>query len=309
MDKLSSEQLGIVSKYIDKLYEFTDGSGQYGGSATYIRYPQNSIGTVVDKELGFDFDATTFYHEYGHFVDNIVSREQGNFSWTYDSDKTNVDEDALSSFNEILKEGGGNKPIKDFKRLERGQVQAFYNGLAKITGKDQLWLPKTRKDFGYVGQPYKPTYTPEQSKKLFGEASYERSLVLWDEYNKGVEAYQKAEADGTNANALKKLDEYGKRAEEHNKPYRAQMQRYAIVTDFFGLYTNNRIDPYNNGYHGHKGAYNKTMKAQTETWAEYFSFKMTNDTKGLEIMKKYLPKTYDAFEDKYNKLKEIKQNG
>jgi hypothetical protein len=40
---------------------------------------------------------------------------------------------------------------------------------------------------------------------------------------------------------------------------------------------------------------------QVETWAEYFSFKMTNDDVGLGMMKKYLPNTYKAFEEKYNK--------
>ena len=70
------------------------------------------------------------------------------------------------------------------------------------------------------------------------------------------------------------------------------------------MYSNNRIDPYKNGFYGHKGTYNKTMATQSETWAEYFSFKMTNDKKGLDIMKKYLPKTYQAFEKKYNELKE-----
>ena len=305
-NRLSSEQLSIVSKYIDKLYEFTDGSGLYGGSATYIKYPQGSVGSKLDQELGFDFEATTFYHEYGHFVDNIVSREKGNFVWTYDSDTTNVDEDALNSFNEILKEGGGDKPIKDFKRLERGQVQAFYKGLAKLTGKDQIWGPKGRKEFGYINEPYKPTYTPERNRQLFGEYAYEHSKLQWEQYYKDYEMWQKAEKNGDNAAAIKRQEEYNKKAEEHNRPYEAQLQRWVIVTDFFGLYTNNRIDPYNNGYRGHRATYNKTMNAQTETWAEYFSFKMTNDTKGLDIMKKYLPKTYEAFEQKYNALKETK---
>ena len=35
---------------------------------------------------------------------------------------------------------------------------------------------------------------------------------------------------------------------------------------------------------------------------EYFSFKMTNDTKRLEIMEKFFPKTYKEFEEKYSKL-------
>ena len=303
LDKLSSEQLGIVSKYIGRLYEFTDGSGQYGTGGGYIRYEQNSNGKGLAKELGYDFDACTFYHEYGHFVDNMIGKDTTGYNMKYDSVTVSVHEDALSCFNELVKIGGGTE-LKDLSRIKREQYQAFYKGMAKVTGKDQLWLHKNKTDFGYIREPYKPTYTPERAKELFGDYAYDNAVKLWEKYNQDYGAWQKAEADGTNLRAEEKQKQYLKEMEEHNAPIHNNLERCSILSDFFGLYTNNKINLHKDGYWGHGGSYNKFHAVQTETWAEYFSFKMTNDTKGLDIMKKYLPKTYQAFEDKYNKLKE-----
>ena len=304
LDKLSSDQIGIMAKYADKLYEFTNGSGQYGTGGGYIRYEQNSNGNTLDKELGFDFEATTFYHEYGHFIDNMVAKDKTGIYTKYDSTEVNVNEDALYSFNEIMKLGGLSQPLKDLSRITRDQYQAFYKGIAIATGKDKLMPYKSRVDFGYVREPYKPTYTPEKSRELFGEYGYENSLKLWQEYNKNYEAWQMAEKDGTNAKAIQKQKEYEAKMYEHNKVIDANLRRCSIITDFIGLYTNNKINLYKEGYFAHKGSYNKSHNAQGEALAEYFSLKMTNDTKGIEIMKKYLPKTYDAFEKKYNALME-----
>lgn len=41
-----------------------------------------------------------------------------------------------------------------------------------------------------------------------------------------------------------------------------------------------------------------------ETWAEYVSYKMTKDNKGLSMIKEYLPKTYKKYEEIYSTLKE-----
>ena len=166
-----------------------------------------------------------------------------------------------------------------------------------------LWQYKAKREFGYVDEPSKPYQTPEQARQRYGEYSYQMEVERWERYNQQMKAFQEAEANGTNAEALKKHNQYLNDMREHNKPLDAQRERYTIITDFMGMYSNNRIDPNKNGFFGHKATYNKTMAVQSETWAEYFSFKMTNDTKGLDIMKKYLPKTYEAFEQKYNALK------
>ena len=303
-EKLSTEQMGIISKYADRLFEYTNGSGQYGTGGGYLRYDQLSNGTGLSKELGYDFDATTFYHEYGHFIDNMVAKDKTGLNMKYDSVEVKVDEDALYCFNEMLKLGGGTQPLKDMGRIKREQYQAFYKGMAKATGKDQLWKAKSATDFGYIREPYKPSYTPEMAKRLFGDAGYENTVKLWDKYKQDYATWQKAESDGTNTAAKQKLKEYMNQMFEHNTPIKNNLERCSILTDFFGLYTNNKINLHQSGYFGHGGTYNKWHKVQEETWAEYFSLKMTNDTKGLAIMKKFLPKTYDAFEKKYDALKE-----
>ena len=303
LDKLSTEQMGIISKFADRLQSFANGSGQYSTGGGYVRYEVDSNGRGLAKELGYDFDAVTFYHEYGHFIDNMVAYDKTGTNIKYDSVEVSVHEDALNCFNDLIKLGGGTKPLKDMGRINREQYQAFYKGIAKATGKDQLWQYKNRSEFGYIKEPYKPTYTPERSRELFGEYGYENAVKLWDRYKKDYEAWQTAEKDGTNANAIQKQKEYEAKLEEHNKPIKNNIERCAILTDFFGLYTNNKINLHKEGYWGHGGSYNKWHSVQSETWAEYFSLKMTNDTKGLDIMKKYLPKTYSAFEEKYNALK------
>ncbi len=304
LDKLSSEQIAIISKYADRLHSYSNGSGQYSTGGGYLRYDQTSNGDGLDKELGFDFDATTFFHEYGHFIDNMVGEDKTGYSIKYDSSTVSVHEDALNCFNDFLKLGGGTEPLKSMDRIKREQYRAFYKGLAKATEKDQLWAHKSLTEFGYVKEPYKPSYTPERARQLFGEYGYENSVKLWDSYNKDYKAWQQAESDGTNARAKQKQKEYNEELEKHNRPIHNNIKRCAILTDFFGLYTNNKINLYSDGYYGHSGSYNKWHNAQGEAWAEYFSLKMTNDTKGLDIMKKYLPKTYDAFEQKYNAIKE-----
>lgn len=303
LDKLSSEQIGIIAKYADRLQKFTQGSGECGWGGSHIRYDQRSEGDSLDKELNFDFDACTFYHEYGHLVDNMVAKDNGGNLFSQDSTTVSVHEDALFLFNEMIKEGGGTKPLNDFSRISREQTQAIYKGLEKITGIDQVWKYKNKSEFGYVDEPSKPYYTPEQSRQNFGESGYQYSLERWREYKEKYSAYQQAQQDGTNEQALKNYNQYLADMREHNKPIEANKKRCSIITDFMGMYSNNRIDPYKNGFYGHKGSYNKARPAQIEAWAEYFSFKMTNDTKGLDIMKKYLPKTYEAFEQKYNVLK------
>lgn len=304
LDKLSSEKIAIISKYADRLHEYSNGSGKYSTGGGYLRYNQTSNGDSLDKELGFDFDATTFFHEYGHFVDNMVGKDKTGFIIKYDSPTVSVHEDALNCFNKIAKEGGLQTPLKSLDRINREQKQCFWQGLKKITGKGTEKQYKTRRDFGYISEPYKPFYSPEESRKFFGEEGYQRTVKLWEEYRQDYQKYKDAEENGHNQTAIKKAEEWNSTLAEDNASYNANLKRFGIITDFIGMATNNKFDCKASGYWGHSGTYNKERSVQIETWAEYFSFKMTNDTKGLDIMKKYLPKTYDAFEKKYNALKE-----
>lgn len=305
LKNLSDENFVAFEKFSNDVGAFRNGGGQYSRYGRTIDFDQNTNGGALDKELGYDFGATTFFHEYGHFVDNMLSVKDSGPSWSMSSDDVSVKEDALFAFNELMKDSGqAVKPLTSFDRISRDQKHAFYVGLSKVTGKNKQLEYKGITEFGYVKPPYKPMYSVEQAVGLFGESARANSERLWKQYNEGTKAYQLAETDGTNEKAKLAQIEYMKQADDHNKPIKANLERYGILSDFFGLYTNDRISPLNNGYWGHKGAYNKQHKAQGEAFAEYFSFKMTNDTQGLEVMKKYLPKTYDAFEKKFNLIKD-----
>lgn len=305
LKNLSDENFVAFEKFAGDVGAFRHGSGQYSRFGKTIDFDQNTNGGELDKELGYDFDATTFFHEYGHFVDNMLSVKDSGPSWSMSSDDVSVKDDALYAFNELMKESGAKvKPLTSFDRISRDQKQAFYAGLSKVTGKGEQLKWKAATEFGYVKPPYKPMYSVEQAVGLSGESARANSERLWKQYNEGMKAYQLAETDGTNKKAKVAQAEYEKKMSEHNKPIRANLERYGILSDFFGMYTNDRISPMKNGYWGHKSSYNKERKPQGETFAEYFSFKMTNDTQGLEVMKKYLPKTYEAFEKKFNLIKD-----
>ena len=289
LKKLSDEEFTAFEKFSSDVGAFAQGSGSYSRFAKTITFDQRANGDALDKELGYDFEATTFFHEYGHFVDNMLSVKDSGPSWSMSSDDVSVKDDAIYAFNELMKESGQNvKPLTSFDRISRDQKQAFYAGLSKATGKKNIKEYKTVEEFGFIKAPYKPTWTYEQAVKYFGEETAEHTKQLWEKYEENMKKYQQAEADGTNQKAKEAQAKYLKEAEEFNKPINANLERYGILSDFFGLYTNDRISPHKNGYWGHPPTYNKQRKAQGETFAEYFSFKMTNDTKGLEVMKKYL---------------------
>ena len=304
LKKLSEDDFAAFERFHTQVGKFQEGDGSYDKVGRVIEFERTRKGGALDSELGYDFQACTFFHEYGHFVDNILSIKDGGSWLKMSSGDVNVSDDALFAFNELMKESGIQvKPLTSFDRITRDQKAAFYSGLAKITGKNKQMEPKLLSEFGYVQQPSKPTWTVEQSVMYFGERNRSTQEKLWKTYEENLKKWQMAEADGTNQRAKDARDAYEQKMREHNKPIKATLERYGIISDFFGLYTNDRISPHKNGYWGHKGSYNKTKGAQGECWAEYYSFKMTNDTKGLDIMKKFLPKTFDAFEKKFNSIK------
>lgn len=312
LGKLSEDNFKIFSDYMEKLNGFVDGSGLYRPRSKTVEYSQKISGDALDKELGFDFDATTFFHEYGHFVDNVLGEDKSYLTGykgkiiygQYGSLDVDVDEDTIFCLNEIIKASGSKERINNINRITRDQKTAFWQGLAKITGKGTEKQYKTWREFGYISEPYKPFYTPERAREVLGEEGYQRTVKLWEEYRQDYQKYKDAEENGHNQTAINKANEWNSTIAEDNASYNANLKRYGIITDFVSMATGGRLLAYTSGYYGHKGGYSKEQPVQIETWAEYFSFKMTNDTKGLDIMKKFLPKTYDAFEKKYNALKE-----
>ena len=106
---------------------------------------------------------------------------------------------------------------------------------------------------------------------------------------KQMQAYREAD---------QKIQEFG--GEEAIK---ANRERIAVVIDFMGASTKARLfNPDDSFYYGHIQEYYKQQPAGIELWAEYFSGKMTRDTKTLDIIKELMPKTFAKFEEVYSTM-------
>ena len=111
----------------------------------------------------------------------------------------------------------------------------------------------------------------------------------WTEYSKTPE-YK---------NGLKEWNKYNSELENTRKEVAPMVQRFSFISDFFGGLSNGRIDLYSNGMYGHTPGYFSAHSNGIENWAEYCAFKLTKDNKGLELFKKYLPRTFEAYEKQY----------
>lgn len=88
----------------------------------------------------------------------------------------------------------------------------------------------------------------------------------------------------------------------------ADRQRQGFLSDTISPWTNAKIHGQSNGLWGHSVAYDKSVIAGGETWAEYCSFRGTKDKKGLEMFETYMPRTKKVFDNLYdNMAKEIKE--
>ena len=67
LKNLTDEELAVFDATIDRVATIQSGSGEYRYLARSLTVP-TSKALFLDKELGYDFQATTFFHEYGHFV-------------------------------------------------------------------------------------------------------------------------------------------------------------------------------------------------------------------------------------------------
>lgn len=114
----------------------------------------------------------------------------------------------------------------------------------------------------------------------------------WDE--KGEEYKEKLKQYQEN------LDFYNKNKKRIEQA-KVKVESLAVLSDFIGCSTNGRINPYTqgSGYWGHKASYVEDTQPGIETWAQYFSAKMTRDNTTLGFMKEFMPKTLAKYEEIY----------
>lgn len=309
LDNLDDNEIMVISKMCDKI-TINKGSGSCWGNN--IKVPDGKP-TDLNKELGFDFPATTFYHEMGHAIakqlatGEVIGQGKArvfgyNSLYTiYVSDFNQTAEmqeifkqDLIGLFDMASKDGAI-KGTVNLDRIESKRKQDVFAFMRKVTNKTALdngiYEPKWKGYDEYYQSALSQRlnwglYTREQAEQRAKEATdaaYQRYLT------------EKAKFD----DAKKQLDALGGK-----EKVKSDFERYGILSDFISIGTNNKINMYGSGYWGHSGTYNKEKANGVETWAEYVAFKMTKDTKGLQIMQQYLPKTYAKYEEIYKTLGE-----
>lgn len=291
LENLDDNEIEIFAKTLDGV-KIKSGSGMFYPLANEIETPKKGK-TSLDEALGFDFSACTFFHEYGHYVAEVVGEKEGTrerhglFSLANDFNllpevQQILKEDAIDLFNRALKEEGSRKTA-NLARIDREQRNAVYKLLAKVSDKEGA-------------RAYEPTlYQTDLSEKEIRERmdwGYSREQAI-DSINRENERNKEFYA--------KHLAEW-ERVKDNIGEIRATHQRAGFLSDFIGGATGGKINPKDDGYWGHSASYFKRQKNGVETWAEYFSFKMTKDKKGLEMFKEYLPRTFAKYEEVYNGL-------
>lgn len=312
LENLDENELMALSATFDKV-NYRKGRGYYRPGANELSVPSDEISSV-DKELGYSFGAATFYHEYGHYLARELVAKISGERGTRDENGRLIDdfnvlpefqavfeEDARNLMERAAQEAGLTKPIS-MDKISREQGQAFFAMLHKVSEKDlaKMKEPKKPKEYVYdrreqINRYIKMGYSPAEAaqkaddfiasqKEAYQKAlkEYNEALVRWETYADKVSAAQ------------------------------ATFERAGLLSDFIAGATGGRVSPYESGYWGHsrsywqgKRTYGVKMPGQkngVETWAEYVSFKMTKDKRGLAMFKEYLPKTFSKYEEVYAKM-------
>ena len=329
-ENLNDSELLVFQKVTEDM-QFVNGSGWYDDSKGRIVVPDGSA-TPLDTKLGFDNAMTTLFHEYGHCLDwkmgkvmNMRNRYGVPLNWTYSEDVKNACvEDCASLSKEIFAEQGLGGQL-DLDRITQRQKDAIIKWAQEKTGVDKIFEKKKKSDFVkqepsdmFLYEIYSGKRAESEIKRLmsWGYTEREASQKLIQR-NKENEEHNRQEQERYNRemsewNNYIQSEEYktGLREwESYNNWYTQQkietapaIQAYSFIADFFGTMTQGKICLYDNGISGHqKSYYKKSLSVGCEIWAEYCSFKLTQNDDGLQLFKKYLPKTFNTFEQQYGK--------
>lgn len=317
---LSDDEARLFARIIEDV-PIKQGSGFFSPAGNFISTPASGS-SALDRELGFDAEMTTLFHEYGHCLDRQMGKREGMFYWSSSSAVSPLYfEDCKELSQEIFKEQGVSG-VLNLGRITQAQKDAIVKWAQEKTGYSKLLDQKQESDF-FKPAPRKPYMYP-----IATGAEYKKEVVTYmrfgynrfeaeDKVNQNNARYQEynAKAQSEYDNAMREWTEYSKTTEYKNgleewnkynselentrKEVAPMVQRFSFISDFFGSLSNGRIDLYSNGMYGHTPGYNSKQSNGIENWAEYCAFKLTKDSKGLELFKKYLPRTFEAYEKQY----------
>lgn len=304
ISNLTDDELEVFAKTIDKV-EYKQGSGLFHRFFNTITVPTGN-GDPLDRELGYNFPAVTYFHEYGHYLASLVGENEGLTDFNYSTEIQDILADDFVTLMQRAMDEDNNVTRLNVNRLSREQKESFYKLLHKLSDKD-------------IARTYKPV-EPEFNEDYYNLGKLTRMYESWgygktDAYNRAVAYIEEGKEQ-----YRQKLEQYKKDIVKYNEvkdkipAAQANYKRAGFLSDFIAGATGGRINPYNASYWGHTDSYWKGsnsgyirrdgMGNGVETWAEYVSYKMTKDNKGLSMIKEYLPKTYKKYEEIYSTLKE-----
>lgn len=331
LTNLNDDEVEVFAKTLEKA-TYKQGAGKFttyrtwaGVEKTYELTVPSGDGTDYDKALGYDFKATTFSHEYGHFLGKLVALKEGgqykDFNETPEMQEAfKKDADALLS--KILGDQGlpnleEQTNIYSYTRenyelfdKQRKAVYNWINGLVDSKNPKWTWEHKSEPKKSWFIKP-----RPQMQKKYDVSSQWitaeqrairEKWNALIDtQNNEKKQEYANYLKSDEYKNSLAKYEERLAKYKEYQDEVGNNKRRNAFISDFIAGATRGRINPQNSGEWGHDDAYWRSHDNGVETWAEFVSFKLTKNEKGLEQLKSLLPNTYNKFEEKFGKLKEI----
>lgn len=331
LTNLNDDEIEVFAKTLDKA-GYKQGSGSfstlstwYGTNKRYELSVPSGDATDYDKSLGYDFKASTFTHEYGHFLAKLVAIKE-NSAYSDFNSTTEMQEilkkDADALLGKILSEQGlpnleeqtnlshYNREKYELFDKQRNAVYNWINGLVDSKNPKWTWEHKT--------EPKKSWYIKSRPKM---EKKYDTTSSWISDSQREIREKWNAQIDEINNKKKKEYSDYLKSEEYKNhlakyeerlamyKEYQEEVgnnkRRNAFISDFIAGATRGRINPQNSGEWGHDDAYWGRHDNGIETWAEFVSFKLTKNSQGLEQFKSLLPNTYNKYEEKFKKLKEI----
>lgn len=243
--------------------------------------------TELDKELGIDVGMTTFFHEYGHYLEDRVFGRNG--IRKKPEVRNAINEDLSELCNKICADKG--LGVFNKERITRSQKQAIIEYM-----QDKAGVLEVRK------------YTQASMYDFVRRGPRSYDYTSDEEYNKALEEYEAYRRSPEYDADYARLQEYRDKGRRIEQEYAADKQRQGFLSDTISPWTNARINGHSDGLWGHVAAYDRETPAGTETWAEYCSFRGTKDKKGLEMFETYMPRTKKVFDNLYeNMAKEIKE--
>lgn len=347
MKSYSLEGLEFLNKYSNMVNIKSSGnsSASYTPSEGVMIYKFADV-SALDQYKGIDFSSETFNHEMGHLFANKIWINANPNASIRDKIRGDISQQGFGSINgldlsdayqntlsDILDEGkkyhpnpyaGTNKylheilgpiPTEDKEIIKKAKSAPILPEDLEWTREDFLKKGKTPVQIGYERDGKIDFYTMYWNPKKYGisDRDWGRRMLYVQEKKRlfqiETDEYNAFISDPENVKLNEAATKERERVRVATLEYAARKQAMGVITDFLGIATGNKFSPKTYSWWGHNPSYNNPSKNGVETWAEYFSAKVTNDQLTLEYMEKYLPKIKKLYDKMFKELLEYDYKG